>query len=250
MAERRRLLILGGTGDAIALAARAAGLPGLSVVSSLAGRTRSPRMPEGDLRVGGFGGANGLAGYLRDENIDLIVDATHPFAARITANAAAACDDAERPLLALRRPQWHPEPDDRWVEVDSVAESAITAGNHGSRIFVTVGRTEFEPFKDRPDLWLLVRLMETTAEPLGIADGVTVVDRGPFNAEDEVCLMTEYRIDCVVTKNAGGDATYGKIAAAQSLGLPVIMVRRPTAPETEAVETIDAAIDWLKARLI
>ena len=250
MAERRRLLILGGTGDAIALAARAAGLPGLSVVSSLAGRTRSPRMPEGDLRVGGFGGANGLAGYLRDENIDLIVDATHPFAAQITANAATACDDAERPLLALRRPQWHPEPDDRWVEVDSVAESAITAGNHGSRIFVTVGRTEFGPFRDRPDLWLLVRLMETAAEPLGIADGVTVVARGPFDAEDEVCLMTEHRIDCVVTKNAGGDATYGKIAAAQSLGLPVIMVRRPTAPETEAVETIEAAIDWLKARLI
>ncbi len=249
MAERRRLLILGGTGDAIALATRAAGLPGLSVVSSLAGRTRNPRMPEGDLRVGGFGGANGLAGYLRDENIDLIVDATHPFAARITANAAAACDGAERPLLALRRPQWRPEPDDRWVEVDSVAESAITAGKHGSRIFVTVGRSEIGPFRDRPDLWLLVRLMESAAEPLGIADGVTVVARGPFDAEDEMRLMTEHRIDCVVTKNAGGDATYGKIAAARSLGLPVIMVRRPTAPETEAVETVDAAIDWLKTRL-
>ena len=131
-----------------------------------------------------------------------------------------------------------------------MAESAITAGNHGSRIFVTVGRTEFGPFRDRPDLWLLVRLMETAAEPLGIADGVTVVARGPFDAEDEVSLMTEHRIDCVVTKNAGGDATYGKIAAAQSLGLPVIMVRRPTAPETEAVETIDAAIDWLKAQLV
>ncbi len=250
MAERRRLLVLGGTGDAIALAARAAGLAGLSVVSSLAGRTRNPRMPEGDLRVGGFGGPDGLADYLRDENIDLVVDATHPFAARITANAVAAGDGAGRPLLVLRRPQWRPEPDDHWVEVDSVAESAIAAGEHGARIFVTVGRSEIGPFRDRPDLWLLVRLMESAAEPLGIADGVTVVARGPFDAEDEMRLMTEHRIDCVVTKNAGGDATYGKIAAARSLGLPVIMVRRPTAPETEAVETIDAAIDWLKARLI
>lgn len=250
MAERRRLLVLGGTGEAIALAARAAGLPGISVVSSLAGRTRNPRVPEGDLRVGGFGGPDGLAGYLGDENIDLVVDATHPFAARITANAVAACDGAGRPLLALRRPQWRPAPEDNWVEVDTVAESAVAAGAHGSRVFVTVGRTEFGPFRDRPDLWLLVRLLEAAAAPLGIADGVIIVARGPFDVEAEMRLMTEHRIDCVVTKNAGGNATYGKIAAARSLGLPVIMVRRPVTPEVEAVETIDAAIDWLKARLV
>ena len=250
MAEFRRLLVLGGTGEAIDLAARAAELPGLFIVSSLAGRTRNPRMPEGDFRVGGFGGADGLANYLRDEDIDLVIDATHPFAARITANAAAACDSAARPILALRRPQWRPEPDDHWIEVDTVVESAAAAGEHGHRVFVTVGRTEFGPFRDRPDLWLLVRLMEATVDPLGIADGMTVVARGPFDAEDEMELMTEHRIDCVVTKNSGGDATYGKIAAARSLGLPVIMVRRPATPEIDAVETIDAAIDWLKARLV
>ena len=250
MAERRRLLVLGGTGEAIALAARAAKLPGISVVSSLAGRTRNPRVPEGDLRVGGFGGPEGLARYLRHENIDLVIDATHPFAARITANAATACDGAGRPILALRRPQWRPGPDDRWVGVDSVTDSAIAAGEHGRRVFVTVGRTELGPFRDRPDLWLLVRLMEAAVEPLGIADGATVIARGPFDAEDEMRLMSEHRIDCVVTKNSGGDATYGKIAAARALGLPVIMVRRPATPKIDAVETIDAAIDWLTARLV
>ena len=249
MAEHRRLLVLGGTGDAIALAARAVDLAGLSIVSSLAGRTRNPRTPAGELRVGGFGGADGLADYLRDEKIDLVVDATHPFAATITANAVKACAGARRPLLALRRPEWRPEPGDRWVEVATVAAAAEAAATHGSRIFVTVGRGEIGPFERRPDLWLLVRLMEADDDPPDIADGRIVIARGPFDVADDTRLMAEHRIDCVATKNAGGDATHGKIAAARALGLPVIMVRRPTVPETEAVESIDAAIDWLKARL-
>ncbi len=249
MAERRRLLVLGGTGEAIALAARAADLAGLSIVSSLAGRTRNPRTPAGELRIGGFGGADGLATYLRDEKIDLVVDATHPFAARIAENAVAACAEAHRPLLALRRPEWRPEPDDRWIEVVTVAEAAEAAGTHGRRIFVTVGRSELGPFEGRPDLWLLVRLIEHAAEPPEIADGEIIVARGPFDAADDKRLMTAHRIDCVATKNAGGDATYGKIAAARALGLPVIMVRRPPVRECESVDTIDAAIDWLKAWL-
>ena len=171
MAERRRLLILGGTGEAIELAARAGGLPGLTIVFSLAGRTRKPRMPEGDLRTGGFGGPEGLAAYLRDESIDLVVDATHPFAARITTNAVAACEVAGCPLLGLRRPQWRPEPDDRWVEAHSVAEAADLAGEYGRRIFVTVGRSEIGPFEERPGLWLLVRLME--AEDIGELDRIS-----------------------------------------------------------------------------
>ena len=244
-----RLLVLGGTGDAVELAGRAARLPGLSVVSSLAGRTRNPRLPEGGLRVGGFGGAGGLAGYLRDEDIDLVIDATHPFAERISANAVAACNESGRPLLALRRPQWRPEPGDRWVEVDTVPEAAEAAGTHGRRIFITVGRSEIGPFENRPDLWLLVRLMEPPAEPLGIADGEIVVARGPFETAGETSLMTGHRVDCLATKNAGGEATYAKIAAARALGLPVIMVRRPTVPETEAVETVSAAIDWLAQAL-
>ncbi len=119
---------------------------------------------------------------------------------------------------------------------------------HGGRIFVTVGRGDIAPFENRPDLWLLVRLMEA-AEPPAIADGRIVVASGPFETEDEMRLMTSNRIDCVATKNAGGDATYAKIAAARALGLPVIMVRRPPVPETESVATVDAAIEWLKARL-
>ena len=249
MAERRRLLVLGGTGDAIALAARAAELPGLAVVSSLAGRTRNPRTPAGELRIGGFGGADGLADYLRREKIDLVVDATHPFAARITVNAVAACARAQLSLVALRRPEWRPGPDDHWVEVATVAEAAEAAGTHGRRIFVTVGGGEIGPFERRPDLWLLVRLIEAADDPPEIADGEIIVARGPFDVVDEKRLMTGHRIDCVATKNAGGDATYAKIAAARALDLPVIMVRRPPVPETASVETVDAAIDWLKARL-
>lgn len=247
MAERR-LLILGGTGDAIALAARAAALPGLSVVSSLAGRTRNPRAPEGELRIGGFGGARGLADYLRANDIGLVIDATHPFAARITTNTMEACKTAARPLLALRRPEWRRETGDNWVEVDSVADAAGAVGDHGRRVFVTVGSGEIGPFEGRADLWLLVRLMEA-GRPPEIAGGEIVVARGPFAVADETRLMAGHRIDCLVTKNAGGDATYAKIAAARALGLPVVMVRRPAVLDTEGVETIDAAIDWLKSRL-
>jgi precorrin-6A/cobalt-precorrin-6A reductase len=248
MAERR-LLILGGTGDAIALAARAAELPGLTVVSSLAGRTRNPRAPEGDLRVGGFGGPDGLAEYLRDSEIGLVIDATHPFAIQITANAIAACDGAARPLLALRRPEWLREAGDRWVEVDTVADAAEVVGDQGRRAFVTVGRGEIGPFEGRADLWFLVRLMEVGDGSLDISDGEIVIARGPFEIEGEKRLMRDHRIDCLVTKNAGGDATYAKIAAARAIGLPVVMVRRPPLPDIEGVETIDAAINWLEARL-
>ena len=226
MAERR-LLILGGTGDAIALAARAAELPGLTVVSSLAGRTRNPRTPEGDLRVGGFGGPDGLADYLRDNVIDLVIDATHPFAAQITANAIAACDGAARPLLTLRRPEWRRQAGDHWVEVDTVADAAGVVGDHGRRVFVTVGRGEINPFEGRADLWLLVRIMEVSDGRPDIADGEIVIARGPFEIDGEKRLMRDHRIDCLATKNAGGDATYAKIAAARSLGLPVVMVQRP-----------------------
>jgi precorrin-6A/cobalt-precorrin-6A reductase len=259
MAEPRRLLILGGTGEAVRLANRAAELPDVSVISSLAGRTRAPRAPKGDIRIGGFGGTDGLAAYLRGESIDLVIDATHPFADRISENAATACEAAARPLLALRRPEWLREPTDKWVEVDSVgasvamaespAPTVAMAESHGPRVFVTVGRTELAPFQKHPELWLLIRLMEPESEPPGIAHGTIIIDRGPFSTEDEIRLMTTHRIDCLVTKNSGGDATYGKIAAARALGLPVIMVRRPSLPKTESVEDIDAAIDWLKARL-
>jgi precorrin-6A/cobalt-precorrin-6A reductase len=249
MAEPRRLLILGGTTEGVALAARAATVAGLTVVSSLAGRTRNPRRPEGALRVGGFGGADGLQGYLRDAGIDLVVDATHPFAATITANAVAACAAADRPLLALRRPEWSRAPDDEWIEVDSVAEAAACAAAHGRRVFVTVGGGELGIFADRPGPWLLARVMETGGAPKDLANGIVVTARGPFAIEDEIALMTEHRIDCLVTKNAGGQATYAKIAAARSLGLPVVMVRRPPLPESECVETVDAAIDWLRARI-
>lgn len=247
MAEPRRLLILGGTAEAVALAARAADLPNLAVVSSLAGRTRAPRRPQGALRVGGFGGADGLGRYLEDEGVDVVVDATHPFAAEITANAIEACAGAGRPLLVLHRPEWRSMPGDRWIEVDGV--TAAVAAEHGDRVFVTVGRGELDAFANRPDLWLLVRIMESEGAPIDIASGEVIVSRGPFTTEEEIRVMTEHRIDCLVTKNAGGDATYAKIVAARALGLPVVMVRRPPRPEAECVSTVQEAFERLSARI-
>lgn len=249
MAERRRLLILGGTGEARALAARAAEISDLDVVSSLAGRTRRPRLPEGQHRIGGFGGPEGLVRYLSDERIDIVVDATHPFAARISENAVLACGRARRPLIALRRPEWRREPGDLWIEVATIEDAAGAMTDHGRRVFVTVGGGEIGPFEHRPDVWLLVRLMELDGDPPAITAGDVIASRGPFDTDGETRLMTDYRIDCLATKNSGGAATYPKIAAARALGLPVIMVRRPPPPDAEGVETVDAAIEWLRSHL-
>jgi len=179
----RRLLILGGTGDAIALAARAAELPGLSVVSSLAGRTRNPRAPEGELRVGGFGGPDGLARYLRDDEIDLVIDATHPFAARITVNAVEACEGTARPLLALRRPEWRREAGDRWVEVDSVADAAEAARYelHGTAYLVTARGF------DQWELYLSLR-PAGQAWTIWRADAAVRMLRQPRPGEPEIIL--------------------------------------------------------------
>ena len=250
MTERRRLLILGGTGEAHALAARADALPGLHVVSSFAGRTQQRRLPKGEHRVGGFGGAGGLADYLQTAGIDLVVDATHPFASQISENAIEACARAGRPLVGVRRPEWRKQTGDRWIEVAGVEGAADAMAEHGGRIFVTVGRGEIGPFEGRPDLWLLVRLMEMGGNPPAIANGEIIASRGPFRVDDETRLMTGHRIDCLATKNSGGEATYAKIAASRALGLPVIMVRRPPVADAESVDTVEGAIDWLKARLV
>lgn len=248
MAERR-LLILGGTGEARALAERAARLPGLEVVTSLAGRTRAPALPKGRFRTGGFGGADGLAAYLEEAAIDLVIDATHPFAARISRHAAEASARIGRPHLMLVRPPWPRESQDRWIEVADLKSAAAALGGLARRVFLTVGRQELGNFARLRDCRFVVRLIEPPAVPLPLADAELIIARGPFALEDERRLMTTHRIEALVSKNSGGDATYAKIAAARALGLPVVMVSRPPLPEAPRVTDVDGALLWLSDHL-
>jgi len=240
-----RLLILGGTGEAADLARALAGQPDIATISSLAGRTAQPPELPGEVRVGGFGGPEGLAAYLRDQAMDAVIDATHPFAARMAASAARACAATGIPRLKLLRPEWDRDPRDRWIEAESVDEAAARIPSLGQRVFLTVGVQELEPFARRSGAFFLIRLISPPAGQLP-KDHEIVLARPPFAAEDEVRLMQAHKIDLLVTKQSGGAATLGKLAAARFLGLPVLMVRRPLPPDGPVVATIDQAMAWLE----
>ena len=241
----RRILILGGTSEARQLAGRLAGRPGLAVTLSLAGRTADPLAQPVAVRVGGFGGADGLAAYLQAERIDCLIDATHPYAAGISANAAAAAAATGVPLLALRRPPWTQIPGDRWFEVAD-AEAAVAAlGASPRRVFVALGRQEIAAFAAAPQHHYLVRSVDPVDPPLPVPHADYVRGRGPFSEEDDRALLIRHGIERLVAKNSGGSATYGKIAAARALALPVIFLRRPplpAVPEVVSVEAVLAAI--------
>jgi precorrin-6A/cobalt-precorrin-6A reductase len=239
-----RILILGGTGGANALAAR---LTGDRVTVSLAGRTARPLLPAAPHRIGGFGGADGLARWLAAEAVEFVVDATHPFAARISANAALACRAAGVPLLALRRPPWRPVAGDRWIEVAAIADAPAALGEAPQRVFLTTGRLDMACFATAPQHRYLLRLIDPPDPPPPLPDCRIVLARGPFAEADEIALIRAEAVTMLVSKNAGGDATYAKIAAARRLGLPVVMVRQPAPPEVPAVDTVDAAARWLDA---
>jgi precorrin-6A/cobalt-precorrin-6A reductase len=226
------VLILGGTGEARELAGRlvAAGVPGLRVVSSLAGRVSQPALPEGEVRVGGFGGVAGLAGWLRENAVTVVVDATHPFAETMSEHAVAACAEVPVPLLRLARAPWAAGTADTWHEVDSLEEAAALLPSLGRRAFVTSGRQGLAAFAGVDGVWFLIRCVDPPGEPLPGACEV-VLARGPFDAAAEYDLMRENEIDVLVTKNSGGELTAGKLAAAGRLGIPVIMVRRSAAAD-------------------
>jgi len=243
------ILILGGTTEAATLAWRLASKPGVRAITSLAGRTRQPVTVPGEMRIGGFGGVERLKDYLCLEGIDLLVDATHPFAARISKQAAEACNGAGVPRLMLVRPAWERQDGDSWIEVDSMEAAARALPEQGARVFLTVGRQELEPFGARPDLWFLVRLIEAPKEPLPFPRHELIRERGPFALEDEAQLLARRGIDFLVTKNAGGQASAAKIQAARSRGLPVVMVRRPRLPLGDATADVDGAMAWISARL-
>ena len=249
MNEPRRVLLLGGTGDSRALAERLAALDSIEVISSLAGRTEAPLTLPGSLRIGGFGGVEALARYLKEERIDLLVDATHPFAERISDNAEAACQLTETPRLVLQREAWRPVTGDHWITVPDAASAAEKLPGLAERVFLTVGRQELAPFEKLTNIWFLVRMIDAPRQPLGLAKSAVVLGRGPFDEAGERDLMQRHRIDALVTKNSGGEAVYAKIAVARALGLPVVMIERPQESDVETAASVDAALDWISERL-
>jgi precorrin-6A/cobalt-precorrin-6A reductase len=234
-AASQSVLILGGTSEARALAKLLAERPGLRVISSLAGRVRDPALPAGEVRVGGFGGADGLATWLTEQQISAVIDATHPFATRISASAVTACGQTGVPLLPLTRPPWQPASGDRWHEAGSLPEAASLLPGLGSRAFLTTGRQGLAAFESLRQTWFLIRCVDPPAGPLPERH-LVILARGPYDAAAERELMREHRIDVLVTKNSGGELTAGKLTAARDLGIPVIMVRRPdqTRPPDQA----------------
>lgn len=219
-------------------------------MSSLAGRVRAPRLPEGAVRVGGFGGAEGLRAWIADNDVAAVVDATHPFAAAISANAAAAARESGVPLVRLRRPNWPERPGDRWVRVPDLAAAAEATAALGERVFLTIGRQGVDAFAGLERQWFLIRAIDPPTGPLPPRHEI-ILARGPFALEDESRLIAEYGIDVLVTKDSGGDQTGAKLAAARRAGIPVVVIDRPPLPEgVEVVETVAQVVDWLHQKRI
>lgn len=246
-----RLLILGGTAEAAALAAETLRRFGaaVSVTTALAGRTEHPAPLPGRVRVGGFGGAGGLAAYLAAERVDWLIDATHPFAAQISAQAAASAAAAGVPRLVLWRPAWKRHPLDRWIDVGDLAGAAEVLPRLGRRVFLTVGRRELGAFAGLSQHHFLVRLVDPPDAPLPLASAELLLRRGPFNLAEERRILERHAIEVLVAKASGGEATQPKLIAARERSLPVVMVRRPPPPPGERVEDVAAALEWLAARL-
>ncbi|WP_245409216.1 cobalt-precorrin-6A reductase [Shinella sp. WSJ-2] len=240
--DKRRILILGGTTEARDLAGRLAERTELAVTLSLAGRTLDPAPQPVPVRTGGFGGAEGLAAYLGSHAIDLLIDATHPFAKQISANARAASGITGIPLLRLERLGWEEVSGDCWTRVASVADAVVALGEAPRRVFLAIGRQEAKAFDAAPQHHYLVRSVDPVDPPLTAPDVEYLLARGPFAVEDEIALLRANRIDVVISKNSGGEATYGKIAAARSLGLPVVLIERSAVADDHRAETVEDAM--------
>ncbi|THH38191.1 cobalt-precorrin-6A reductase [Aliishimia ponticola] len=238
------LLILGGTMEATALCNRLADLE-IAATLSLAGRVERPKRQPLPLRVGGFGGAEGLADYLRASGITHVIDATHPFAAQMSLNAVQACAVTGVPLAALTRPAWQAEPGDIWQRVPDIPAAVAALDRPAMRVLLAVGRMHLAQFAPNPQHHYVLRLVDPPNGALPLPDTHIIVDRGPFSVEGDTALMQEHRIDLVVSKNAGGTGAVAKIHAARALGLPVIMIDRPALPERRELHGVDAVLGWL-----
>ncbi|SNR48560.1 precorrin-6A/cobalt-precorrin-6A reductase [Haloechinothrix alba] len=241
------LLVLGGTAEARALAAELV-KRGVRVVSSLAGRVEAPRLPEGEVRIGGFGGPEGLAAWLREERVAAVVDATHPFAGRISSSAVDATHRAGVPLLRLERPGWSPHQGVEWHWAASLDEAAAMLPGMGERVFLTTGRQGLVSFAGNVTQWFLIRCVDSPEPPLPARHEV-VLSRGPYTVEGERALMRRHGIDVLVTKDSGGSMTAAKLDAAGELGIPVLVVRRPQRRDVPTTTEVDDAVRWVLTRL-
>ncbi|WP_350274161.1 cobalt-precorrin-6A reductase [Kribbella sp. HUAS MG21] len=240
-----KVLLLGGTGEARELAGLLTDA-GIDVLTSLAGRTTNARLPVGEVRSGGFGGAEGLAQWLSTHPVDAVVDATHPYAATMTAHAIEAARTTGVPLLVLRRPGWTPEPGDDWHPADSHAAAAELLPKLGTRVFLTIGRQGLDAYAGT-GLWTLARCVDPPEPPPSWCQ--LLLARGPFAEADELDLLQQHRIDVLVTKNSGGTATAAKLHAARRLRVPVVLIRRPELPEhLDVVESPAQVVGWIQRR--
>ncbi|WP_170417661.1 cobalt-precorrin-6A reductase [Ruegeria atlantica] len=237
------LLILGGTTEANALA-KILAEHGIPAIYSYAGRVDNPRPQPLPVRVGGFGGVEGLARYLKDHAITHVVDATHPFAAQMSANAIAACREAEVPLAALTRPAWRAQGKDRWQHVSDIDAAVTALTGPARRVFLAVGRMHLEEFAAQPQHRYLLRLVD---EPytLTLPNCDVIVSRGPFTEAGDRALIQQYDIELVVSKNSGGTGARAKLDAARALGVPVLMIDRPTLPQRTELSSVTQVLGWL-----
>ncbi|WP_436015211.1 cobalt-precorrin-6A reductase [Rhizobium sp. LjRoot254] len=242
---KHRILILSGTTEARQLAERLALRADIEATISLAGRTVDPKPLPLPTRVGGFGGADGLVDYLANERIDLLIDATHPFANRISANAATASERSGPPVFGLCRPGWERQEGDRWISVADVAGAVKALDGASRRVFLAIGRQEAGQFSAMPQHAYLVRSVDPVVPPLEVPDCRYILASGPFDAGDETRLLHENNIAVVVSKNSGGAATYAKIAAARALGIKVVMIERQKPAGTRTVGTVEAALELI-----
>ena len=239
--HRTRVLLLGGTTEASELARRFVGDDRFDVTLSLAGRTANPLAVPVPVRVGGFGGAEGLAAYLASQRIDAVVDATHPFAAQISANAIAACHQTSVELIALERPAWQMVAGDTWKNFGNIEVAIGALPLQPVRVFSGLGRLALDALSAAPQHHWVIRVIDPIAQPLGLPHATIIAARGPFEAQDDIALFKEHAINVVLAKNAGGAASYSKIEAARALGLPVYMIGRPSIPDRAIVRSVDEA---------
>jgi precorrin-6A/cobalt-precorrin-6A reductase len=241
----KNILILGGTTEARLLGQQLALRDDRAVTLSLAGRTASPLAQAVPVRSGGFGGTTGLIHYLRTHEIHALIDATHPYAATISGHAQSAAAQTNTPLLSLCRPPWCAMAGDRWTEVHDVQEAARTLGGEPRHVFLAVGRQEIAPFAAAPQHRYLIRSVDPVDPPLEVPHARYILERGPFGEDRERELLREHQIDIIVAKNSGGAATYGKIVAARTLGLRVILLLRPPSLDVPTVTNVGDAVVWL-----
>lgn len=244
----RTILVLGGTAEARALAAALDADDDVRVISTLAGRIADPRLPRGEVRVGGFGGPQGLAAYIDEQRVDAVIDATHPFAERMSWSAYEACAQSATELLCLQRPPYERDPAIDWREVDSPQAAAALLPAAGARVFLTTGRQGLTAFAHVTDAFFLVRCVEAPAREDLPSDRELVLDRGPFTLAGELELIDRHALDVLVTKDSGGAMTQAKLDAGRARGLPVIVVARPSRPDARTVQTVEQALAWVAER--